>query len=603
LLNNDTEYRLLGHRVEPIARGGMRQVIELAEVTNSLHVELHLELFPGHPVIRHTARVKNLHPQTLMTRGMNFLPWEFDDNRERYQVFRVNQWVIVPREANFETAATTLNAQTSGAVSLATGSGGTHCAWLALRDAAENGLFAGLEFDGRATFTARHLGSTQTLRLSATVNGLNHPVAPGETIDLPGAFVGLFTGDWDEAGFRTQRFAEDAIAVEPPGEKFPYVAWDSWGYEKEINETVLRQEAEYAAALGVELFIVDLGWAKRMGDWRADPEKFPNGLKPLSDYVHSLGMKFGLHYAFSEADPESEVLAEHPDWTSSQTYYYHGGLSLCLGHKPARDWIIEQGVAMIKRYGVDWILQDGQTLVKNCNKQTHTHHPGDSNWANSVDGLNVIIAEITRRTGVLWENCANGGSMMTFNMMRQYVTSITNDASGARGSRQGAYGATYPFPPRYTDRYMSENRINTYATRSYMFGGPWILMNRLSEASEEDYRLLGSEIAVFKQLRQSIRDGKVGHLTARPAERRTDAIESYNARTDTAIAIVTRDQAAGASYTLRFRDLEPSHTYRVRFQTDTRTFVLTGLQLMNQGVAVRLPDLESAEIVYAEPMQ
>ena len=61
------------------------------------------------------------------------------------------------------------------------------------------------------------------------------------------------------------------------------------------------------------------------------------------------------------------------------------------------------------------------------------------------------------RPNVFWENCENGGNMMTFNMVKSYVTSITNDASGSLPSRQAVYGATYPFPPRYAERYMPES--------------------------------------------------------------------------------------------------------------------------------------------------
>ena len=63
---------------------------------------------------------------------------------------------------------------------------------------------------------------------------------------------------------------------------------------------------ERAAALGVELFVVDAGWYdgagaagpmdfdSGLGSWTADPVRFPNGLKPLRDAAHQLGMQFGL---------------------------------------------------------------------------------------------------------------------------------------------------------------------------------------------------------------------------------------------------------------------------------------------------------------------
>jgi len=77
--------------------------------------------------------------------------------------------------------------------------------------------------------------------------------------------------------------------------------------EGQIDEQTLRRNADVAASLGVQLFIVDLGWARGIGDWHADPAKFPSGLDALSDYVHSLGMKFGLHFALAQADARLAV--------------------------------------------------------------------------------------------------------------------------------------------------------------------------------------------------------------------------------------------------------------------------------------------------------
>jgi alpha-galactosidase len=183
--------------------------------------------------------------------------------------------------------------------------------------------------------------------------------------------------------------------------------------------------------------------------------------------------------------------------------------------------------------------------------------------------------------------------------VRNYVTSITNDASGSLGSRQGLYGASFPFPPRYTDRYMPDVPMTDYNTRSFIFGGPWILMNKLVDLKPLDFDFLKQEIERYKEIRASIRDGKVSHISARPLEGRIDVIQSYNAQLDEAIAVIVRDDAAASRYTLRFRDLIESHIYAVSFADDARTLTMPGSVLMERGVSVNLPERESGEIVYA----
>ena len=382
------------------------------------------------------------------------------------------------------------------------------------------------------------------------------------------------------------------------------MSWDSWGYQDAIDEQTLRRNADIAAKMGVQLFTVDLGWARGIGDWHADPAKFPGGLEAFSDYVHSLGMKFGLHFALAEAAPASQVLKDNPDWSATDDSNYFGAKALCLSNKPTQEWLIQEAIRMIDEYHVDWILQDGQNMVKQCTKTTHTHDPADSNYANSVEGINAVVSAIQQaRPNVLWENCENGGNMMTFNMVKNYVTSITNDASGSLAARKAVYGATYPFPPRYAERYMPESDgFTPYATHSYRFGGPWVLMTRLTELPPEQLAFLQGQVRSYKNQRTDISAGKVFHILA-PGANATDAIQSYNEATGTAIAVVTRAASSGPTYQLRPRGLQPEQRYTVWFEIDSAVYSQSGSQLMTNGVRVLLPKPYSSEVVHIEPQQ
>src|SRR5689334_17767887 len=369
-------YTLVDQYVAPTAAPGLRQVIVLEDTRRTARFTLSFDVYDGQPVLRYRVRYRNLTSAPMVVTSANLLPWSFADLRRRYVALRVNQWSLDSRPGDFETLQSPLDPEGTSA-QLTSGAHGQQCGWLAVRDAESRGLFAGWEFDGRAKASVRHLAAEGSLELSAAILDLHHPVESGAEFVVPTAFLGLFHGDFDEAGFRTQRFVESILAKPAPVKAFPYVSWDSWGYEDRINEDTLRRNAELAAKAGVELFVVDLGWARAIGDWTADPEKFPNGLGALADYVHSLGMKFGLHFALAEAAPSSPVLQANPDWTASVSDGYHGALSLCLAHQSARDWVVQQAIRLIDEYHVDWILQDGENMVKECAKSTHTHDPAD----------------------------------------------------------------------------------------------------------------------------------------------------------------------------------------------------------------------------------
>ena len=600
-LDEHARYRLMDQQSSQAPRRATRQSIVLENEDGSARITLQLEMTPDHPVLRYRTIFRNLTQSPVPVRAVDILPWQFAAEGKTHRIFRVNQWVGGGKYGNFETQSAVLTPD-ADAVTVDSGAYGQHCSWLAVRDNDNNGFFAGWEFDGRLTAVVRKFSTQDILHVSSSILKLNAVVPPNGTFTTPYAFIGLFRGDWDEAGYRTQRFTEDTLAQSLPAGEFPYLIWDSWKYGQDIDENTLRRNAQIAAQLGVEVFVVDLGWATRIGDWRADPRKFPSGMWALSDYVHSLGMKFGLHFALAEAAPDSEVLRRNPDWTSSHTYGYFGALSICLSHRPVRDWIIGEALRMIDEYNVDWVLQYGENMVKECTKTTHTHNPENSNWSNAVNGLNFVVSAVqAQRPAVRWENCEDGGNMMTFNMVRNYATSIAADDSGELTTRQAVYGVTYPFPVRYADRYMPAEELNPYITRSYMFGGPWILMNRLPQMRQVDLSFLALEIQLFKRLRIRIRDGKVHHYTARPNGRSVDAIGSYTPALDSAVVFVYAPDTQQAAYVFRPRDLRPETAYRVRFQENPQTFVRSGADLARGGIRVPIPRQQFAEIVYIEP--
>ncbi len=85
----------------------------------------------------------------------------------------------------------------------------------------------------------------------------------------------------------------------------PALGWNSWNtFTWDINEQLIRDVADvfvsegYLAA-GYEYIVIDDCWSLKErdtgGNLVADPEKFPSGMKALSDYIHGKGLKFGMY--------------------------------------------------------------------------------------------------------------------------------------------------------------------------------------------------------------------------------------------------------------------------------------------------------------------
>ena len=116
---------------------------------------------------------------------------------------------------------------------------------------------------------------------------------------------------------------DKSLVLKPP---MGWNSWDCLGWD--ANEAEVRAAAEYMAKnlkhLGYEYIVIDMLWygdseasnfeafvhetipekpnytMDEYGRLLPDPVKYPssvngNGFKPLSDYIHSLGLKFGVH--------------------------------------------------------------------------------------------------------------------------------------------------------------------------------------------------------------------------------------------------------------------------------------------------------------------
>lgn len=85
----------------------------------------------------------------------------------------------------------------------------------------------------------------------------------------------------------------------------PQMGWNSWNkFRCDVSEDLIKRTAHTIidsglAAKGYNYVNLDDCWQigrdEKTGRILEDPERFPSGMKALADYVHSLGLKFGVY--------------------------------------------------------------------------------------------------------------------------------------------------------------------------------------------------------------------------------------------------------------------------------------------------------------------
>ena len=129
--------------------------------------------------------------------------------------------------------------------------------------------------------------------------------------------------------------------TENPESRVADFYYNSWGMQRAsedlysvMNEERLKEEIRYAAECGVQTFVIDDGWHETFGHWVGNPVRIPSGLRALTAYMDSLGIRPGIWLSLPGAGPQTERTREHPEWLIRDT---RGEIVLAQWRNPVYD--------------------------------------------------------------------------------------------------------------------------------------------------------------------------------------------------------------------------------------------------------------------------
>jgi alpha-galactosidase len=200
-------------------------------------------------------------------------------------------------------------------------------------------------------------------------------LAPGEYWESPWVFTCIYENSDDPYAVLNEpvsNFVRHHLGTRlskiPEKPAFVYNTWVP--FEDNINEELIYELVDAASECGVQEFIIDDGWQDFYGDWNINKEKFPNGLKPVFDYIKSKGMKPGLWISLAIAESESAIFKKHQEWAvrgknglpinlhaDVDQMYGRGSYSMCM----ASDWydhIKKVILNLVREYGLEYLKGD-----------------------------------------------------------------------------------------------------------------------------------------------------------------------------------------------------------------------------------------------------
>ena len=150
-------------------------------------------------------------------------------------------------------------------------------------------------------------------------------------------------------------------------------------------------------------------WKPNAGNWYIRKEHFPNGLRPVSDAMKQMGMKFLLWFEVERVSRGTKLFVEHPDWVILQRPDEKYGI-LDLGNPQARQWAIDYVSNMITEQGISIYRQDFNTHPLNRWRVNDAPDRKGITEIRYIEGLYTFWDELLRQhPGLIIDNCASGG--------------------------------------------------------------------------------------------------------------------------------------------------------------------------------------------------
>lgn len=501
-----------------------------------------------------------------------------------------------------------------------------------------DGWYSGIEFSGRTRLTlARHGDSLSGVTgLNPTPGSFRSRLKGGETFETPIIFLGAFKGGPDGAGNILRRWVREVLnnPLTIRNTNYPMLVSNSWGTGMAINEGQAHRMIGDASGLGLEMFHLDAGWFRNVGDWQSNPDKFPHGVESVADYAHQLGLKFGLWTDWTQAglhnvrDPEIRpwLTTDAPaDWKPEE----FKGITVDIGVPAAKQWALQSVSKVVSRFHLDMLEHDGYLVAQGCDRPDHPHAPLDPTssknykdegflWVEGSNDTDVsyhatrayyeIQARLRKQfPALLLEICNDGGRMVDFGSAAHGDYFSTSDGYDPLSNRRAFFDASYVLPPAMLESYVEKWPTNSldnfrYMLRSGMLGWFSLMMDSSIWTSSQRQTARAEFVSYKTKLRPLIRNADLYHVSSRPDGVHWDGIEYFDPASDAGVLFAFRGSSVvDHAHTFPVHGLQANHQYRITFHDHTSApYTASGERLMQSGVTVQTVTPDSSELVFLE---
>ena len=289
----------------------------------------------------------------------------------------------------------------------------------------------------------------------------------------------------------------------------------TWG-----NPTIdnLKRLADKIAGKGIQFLVMDSGWYsdcgnwwEYRGDWSINKNRFPNGLRELTDYIREKGMIPGIWFEFEVASPKSGV------YDNPEHFVKKDGVPLTIGG--AKFWDMEDPYvdAYLDRYVIGNLKDNGFGYIKVDYNDTMgmgcdgPEGPGE-NLRKKVLATQEYFKKMRRELpNLVIENCSSGGHRLEPSFMELASQASFSDAHEISSLPLIAANLHRVIRPEQSQIWAVMRAADTdsriYYSLCATFLGRMGLSGDVYDLSDHQWALLDEGMAFYREAAPIIKDG------------------------------------------------------------------------------------------------
>jgi alpha-galactosidase len=447
-------------------------------------------------------------------------------------------------------------------------------------------------------------------RLAAGLNDYDFSwqLEPGQSFETPWLALGSASDGFGQISRNLHRYQLNHVLPRSFATSLRPVLYNSWeAVEFKVNEADQLQLAEKAARLDIEIFVMDDGWFGQrnhdragLGDWWPNPQKFPNGLKPLIERVNALGMDFGLWVEPEMVNPDSDLYRAHPDWVyhfpNRQPTTGRNQLILNLARPDVEDWLFGWMDKLLSEHNIRYIKWDYNRAISESGWPAAAREHQREIWVRHIAALYRILDRLREQhPAVLFEACSGGGGRADLGTLSHFDHTHISDNTDPFDRLPIQQGYTLAYAPKtmYTWVTSSDYNQGQYPLRYRFhsaFMGSLCLATNLNRWAEAEMTEAAHFIAQYKRIRPLVQHGAMFRLTPLSDHERLAVEYLAEDKSEGVVLIFERRKHFWQNpLRLRLAGLEPERLYSLSGDLDDREPTqLSGQALMQHGLLPRL---------------